>query len=127
MLKKTGPTPKASSASALLHTVDYYARFGISIRRLLTDNGPGNRPASFRPFVTGSASANLSLGPSTPRAQSQAEPLVQTLLREMTLKSGFTLAPNEWSGTMFRNSLLSHHRSRDQGTSPTTTFWQPQK
>ncbi len=36
----------------------------------------------------------------------KAEPFVQTVLREMTLKSGFTLAPNEWAGTMFPEQPL---------------------
>jgi hypothetical protein len=72
VLKNTAQPGSLFCLRLLQAAVDYYARFGILIRRLLTDNGPGNRSASFLPFVTGSASANLSLGSSTPRAQSQS-------------------------------------------------------
>lgn len=77
--------PCEDSASAIAHlrsALAYYARLGVTIRRVLTDNGACYRSRAF-------ASACRELGvrhrftrPYTPRTNGKAERFIQTALRE---------------------------------------------
>ena len=77
------PNQQAFTAIAFLHAaVAFYAQHGITIRRLLTDNGSCYRSRHFR-------AACLQLGihhrftrPYTPRTNGKAERFIQTTLRE---------------------------------------------
>jgi len=77
------PDQKARSAAAFLQAaVDYYARLGISISRLLTDNGPCYRSRHFRRFCRRLAIRHSFTRPYTPRTNGKAERFIQTALRE---------------------------------------------
>jgi transposase InsO family protein len=77
------PNQKASSAAAFLQAaVDYYARLGISIRRLLTDNGPCYRSGIFRRLCHQLGLRQRFTRPYTPRTNGKAERFIQTALRE---------------------------------------------
>ena len=72
----------ASAAAFLRAAVAHYARLGISIRRVLTDNGPAYHSLAFA-----RACAELELKhrfprPYTPRTNGKAERFIQTALRE---------------------------------------------
>jgi transposase InsO family protein len=77
------PNQQSPTAIAFLHAaVAFYAQHGITIRRLLTDNGSCYRSRQFR-------AACLQLGihhrftrPYTPRTNGKAERFIQTALRE---------------------------------------------
>ena len=77
------PNEKGSSAVAFLQAaVADYARLGIRIRRLLTDNGP-----AYHSLIFARACRNLGLQhrftrPYTPRTNGKAERFIQTALRE---------------------------------------------
>jgi transposase InsO family protein len=61
---------------------DYFARFGISIRRLLTDNGPCYRHRQFAQAMHQAAIRHRYTRPYTPRTNGKAERFIQTALRE---------------------------------------------
>ena len=77
------PDQKAHSAVAFLKAaIAYYARLGISISRVLTDNGPCYRSASFRRLCLQLGIASRFTRPYTPRTNGKAERFIQTALRE---------------------------------------------
>jgi transposase InsO family protein len=61
---------------------DHYARFGISIRRLLTDNGPCYRHRQFATTMHQAGIRHRYTRPYTPRTNGKAERFIQTALRE---------------------------------------------
>jgi transposase InsO family protein len=77
------PTEQAPSAVAFLwRAVAYYARFGVKIQAVMTDNG-----ACYRANAFGQACAELGLRhlrtkPYTPRTNGKAERFIQTAIRE---------------------------------------------
>lgn len=79
----TYPDERAASAVAFLHAaVGWYASLGITIRRLLTDNG-----SAYRSYVFAAACRELGIKhrftrPYTPRTNGKAERFIQTALRE---------------------------------------------
>ena len=77
------PDQTASSAIAFLHAaVAFYARFGIVIRRLLTDNGYCYRSHAFRAACVQLGIRQRFTRPYTPRTNGKAERFIQTALRE---------------------------------------------
>jgi transposase InsO family protein len=61
---------------------DHFARFGISIRRLLTDNGPCYRNRLFAQTMLQAGIRLRYTRPYTPRTNGKAERFIQTALRE---------------------------------------------
>ena len=77
------PAFTAAAAVAFLRaTVAYYAALGITIRRLLTDNGHCYRSHAFRAAVMALGLRHHFTRPYTPRTNGKAERLIQTALRE---------------------------------------------
>ncbi len=60
----------------------YYARFAISIRRVLTDNGSCYREARFKNILLQQHVQHRFTRPYTPRTNGKAERFIQTALRE---------------------------------------------
>ena len=77
------PDQKAASAAAFLQAaVDYFARLGIVVARLLTDNGPCYRSGYFRRRCHQFGIRLRFTRPYTPRTNGKAERFIQTALRE---------------------------------------------
>jgi transposase InsO family protein len=77
------PNGTAASSIAFLNAcLSYYARLGIHIRRLLTDNGHCYRPHAFRRAVLVLGPRHRFTRPYTPRTNGKAERFIQTTLRE---------------------------------------------
>ena len=77
------PDERASSTVAFLHAaVAYYARFGIRIRRVLTDNAPCYYSLLFAAACHQLGIRHLRTRPYTPRTNGKAERFIQTALRE---------------------------------------------
>jgi transposase InsO family protein len=127
---------KASSAAAFLQAaVAYYARLGIAIRRLLTDNGPCYRSGLFRHLCHQLGLSHRFTRPYTPRTNGKAERFIQTALREWAYArpydnsqvraaelpawihqynwhrphASLNQAPPMSRSGLDRNNLLSHH------------------
>jgi transposase InsO family protein len=77
------PDKSAPSAIAFLRAaVAYYARFGITIRRLLTDNGHCYRAHTFRAACAQLGIRQRFTRPYTPRTNGKAERFIKTALQE---------------------------------------------
>ena len=74
---------KGATCAAFLHRAcRWFARQGIAIKGLLTDNGTGYRSHRFREACQGTALHHQRTRPYTPRTNGKAERFIQTLLRE---------------------------------------------
>ena len=71
-----------SACQALLSAVRYYAGFGITIRRVLTDNGSCYKSGRFARLCRRLNIKHLRTKPYCPQTNGKAERFVQTLLRE---------------------------------------------
>ena len=77
------PDQKAETTGAFLRAaIAFYAQQGISVRRLLTDNGHSYRSHLFRAACTELGIRHNFTRPYTPRTNGKAERFIQTALRE---------------------------------------------
>lgn len=72
----------ATCADFLRRACAWFARHGITVRRVLTDNGTGYRSHRFRDACAGQRLRHLRTKPRTPQTNGKAERFIQTLLRE---------------------------------------------
>ena len=71
------------SVAAFLHAaVAYYARLGIAVRAVLTDNGPAYHSLAFAAACRQLGLKHRFTRPYTPRTNGKAERFIQTALRE---------------------------------------------
>lgn len=77
-----GDEKGASAAAFLRSAVAHYARLGIRIRRLLTDNGPAYHSLAFARACSDLGLKHRFTRPYTPRTNGKAERFIQTTLRE---------------------------------------------
>ena len=79
------PVPDETAASAVLGletAATAFARLGIRIERVLTDNGAGYRGHAYRDTVAGLGARHKRTRPFRPQTNGKAERVIQTLLRE---------------------------------------------
>jgi len=85
------PNQKADTTVAFLRAaVAFYAQHGISIRRLLTDNGHSYRSHLFRRVCAELGIRHHFTRPYTPRTNGKAERFIQTALREWAYVRHYT-------------------------------------
>ena len=72
----------ASVADFLGQALAYYRRFGISVRRILSDNGPAYRSRNFARLCAGLAIKHRFTQPYTPRTNGKAERFIRTAMEE---------------------------------------------
>ena len=71
-----------SCAQFLRQAVAYYSSLGVTIDRVMTDNGTGYRSKAFKAACAELAVRHIRTRPYTPRTNGKAERFVQTSLRE---------------------------------------------
>ena len=77
------PDEKKQSAVAFLEAaLAYYASLGISVRRVMTDNGACYKSHAFRDACRRHGLKHIRTRPYTPRTNGKAERFIQTALRE---------------------------------------------
>ena len=77
------PDEKAGSATAALRqAVAYYGSFGITVARVMTDNGGCYRSHAFRHACRELGLKHIRTRPYTPKTNGKAERFIQTALRE---------------------------------------------
>ena len=77
------PDQKAETTIAFLQqAVDFFARHGIGVRALLTDNGSNYRSQQFRQACQQMAIKHRRTRPYSPQTNGKAERFIQTALRE---------------------------------------------
>jgi transposase InsO family protein len=73
---------KESAVAFLEAAVAYYAKLGIRIERVMTDNGSCYRSKSFRAACKRLGLRQIFTKPYTPKTNGKAERFIQTALRE---------------------------------------------
>jgi transposase InsO family protein len=82
---------KAETTIGFLHSaVDFFARHGIGVRALLTDNGSCYRSGQFRQACQQMQLKHRRTRPYTPRTNGKAERFIQTALREWAYAKHWT-------------------------------------
>ena len=77
------PDEKKNSAVAFLKAaVAYYRSLGVSVARVMTDNGSCYRSSDFRAACRALGPGHIRTRPYTPRTNGKAERFIQTALRE---------------------------------------------
>jgi transposase InsO family protein len=77
------PDEKADSAVAFLHAaIAYFASLGVSVARVMTDNGSCYRAFAFRDACKAHRLKHIRTKPYTPKTNGKAERFIQTALRE---------------------------------------------
>jgi len=77
------PDQKSDTTIGFLHSaVEFFARYGIGVRALLTDNGSSYRSKEFRLACQQMQLDHRRTRPYTPRTNGKAERFIQTALRE---------------------------------------------
>jgi transposase InsO family protein len=105
------PDERGSSAAAFLRAaVSYYARLGVRIRRVLTDNGSCYRSADFRHICRRFGIRHKFTRPYTPRTNGKAERFIQTALREWAYAYAYPNSAQRISELPFWLHMYNWHR-----------------
>jgi transposase InsO family protein len=73
---------KASAVAFLGRALAWFARHGVTVERIMTDNGSAYRAHAFRRACADAGLRHLRTRPYTPRTNGKAERFIQTCLRE---------------------------------------------
>ena len=73
---------KASAIAFLDRALGWFARHGVTVERIMTDNGSAYRSHAFRHACANAGLRHLRTRPYTPRTNGKAERFIQTALRE---------------------------------------------
>ena len=104
------PDQTAASAVAFLRAaLAYYARLGIRVRRLLTDNGHCYRSQAFAAACHQLQLRHSFTRPYTPRTNGKAERFIQTALREWAYAQAYHHSED-------RDAHLPHGSTTTTGT-----------
>ena len=94
------PDERKESATAFLdRALAWFARSGVAVERIMTDNGSCYRSQLFRQACTKHGLRHLRTRPYTPRTNGKAERFIQTSLREWAYARPYTSSP-ERSGAL---------------------------
>jgi transposase InsO family protein len=82
---------KAESAVAFTRrALAWFKRFGVSVERIMTDNGSAYKSFAFRDLLAEQAIRHKRTRPYTPRTNGKAERFIQTSLREWAYAQPYT-------------------------------------
>jgi len=85
------PDEKKQSAIAFLHAaLAYYASLGVTVARLMTDNGGCYKAFDFRHACRDLGLKHIRTKPYTPKTNGKAERFIQTALREWAYAKAYT-------------------------------------
>ena len=73
---------KESAVAALTAAVAYYETLGVTVSRVMTDNGAGYKSHAFRDACAALGLRHIRTRPYTPKTNGKAERFIQTALRE---------------------------------------------
>jgi transposase InsO family protein len=73
---------KEDTTAFLQRALAWLTRHGVSVQRVMTDNGSAYRSGLFRQAVAGAGARHVRTRPYTPRTNGKAERFIQTSLRE---------------------------------------------
>ena len=80
---------KASAIAFLERALAWFARHGVTVERIMTDNGSAYRSHDFRKACASAGVRHLRTRPYTPRTNGKAERSLQTVMRECAYAHAF--------------------------------------
>ena len=80
---------KESAVAFLARALAWFARHGITVERVMTDNGSAYRSHAFRQAILDAGLRHKRTRPYTPRTNGKAERFIQTSLREWAYLQAF--------------------------------------
>lgn len=84
------PDEKATSATCfLIRAMDWFAKHGIKIRRVMTDNGSAYVSHLFRAGIDSLGASHVRTRPYTPRTNGKAERFIQTSIKEWAYSQAY--------------------------------------
>ena len=84
------PNERKESATAfLVRALCWFERHGVTVARVMTDNGSAYRSTLFRQTCAAAEARHLRTRPYTPRTNGKAERFIQTCLREWAYASPY--------------------------------------
>jgi transposase InsO family protein len=95
----------ASAVAFLEHAIRYFASLGVSVKRVMTDNGGAFRSQVFRRTCQSLGLKHIFTRPYTPRTNGKAERFIQSALREWAY--GFVYSHSSQRATMLDDWI--HH------------------
>src|SRR5271156_5106971 len=105
------PDQKAEPPLAFFPSaVDFFARHGIGVRALLTDNGSSYRSGKFRMACQQMQLKHRRTRPYTPRTNGKAERFIQTALREWAYAKHWTESEQRDQHLQPWTDYYNHHR-----------------
>lgn len=84
---------REASAAFITRALAWFASQGVTIRRVMTDNGSAYRSYLFRDVLGRAGIRHLRTRPYTPRTNGKVERLIQTLLREWAYATAYLDSP----------------------------------
>ena len=80
---------KTSAIAFLARALAWFARHGVTVERIMTDNGSAYRSHDFRAACASAGLRHLRTRPYTPRTNGKAERFLQTVMRECAYARAF--------------------------------------
>jgi transposase InsO family protein len=97
-----------TSAGFLRRTIGWFARRGVTVRRVLTDNAPGYRSDVFGAAADRRAVRLVRSRPQHPQTNGKAERFIQTMIREWAYVVAY---PSSWRRTRALRPWLRHYNT----------------
>jgi len=105
------PDEKAISAVAFLKAaVAYYKSLGITVRRVMTDNGPCYKSHAFRAACAELGLRHIRTRPFTPQTNGKAERFIQTALREWAYARAYDTSNQRAADLPIWTHMYNWHR-----------------
>jgi len=101
---------QASAIAFLRAAVAYYSRLGVTIARLLTDNGSAYRSKAFAAACRELGIKHRFTRPYTPRTNGKAERFIQTALREWAYVATYSNSAHRQAALQPWMHRYNHHR-----------------
>jgi transposase InsO family protein len=101
---------RRACAAFLRNALRWYRRKGITVRRLLTDNGSGYRSRRFAGVCRTWQLRHRFTRPYTPRTNGKAERFIQTLLREWAYRRAFPSSARRTAALVRYQRRYNHQR-----------------
>lgn len=105
------PDEKKESATAfLIAAITYYASLGVTVSRVMTDNGSCYRSHAFRDLCTALGLKHIRTRPYTPKTNGKAERFIQTALREWAYAQAYPTSDRRTAELPFWLHRYNWHR-----------------
>ncbi len=101
---------KESAVAFTRRAVEWFARHGVRVERVMTDNGSAYKSFAFRDLLTEQAIRHKRTRPYTPRTNGKAERFIQTSLREWAYAQPFQTSADRAAAMLPWITTYNHHR-----------------